>query len=127
MRPLQGQLKSTVSQRLLRDIVRRRGEEAGGELQHRMQMKPRKAGLMEASALGNATPNTQDGMGGGSGRTLIILTPRDLFGSAKAVGRKEASGGCRFGLCSAWRVRWNRNFACVAPIDEYILSNRRSE
>ena len=29
-------------------------------------------------------------MGDGGGRTLIILTPRDLFGSAQAVGRKES-------------------------------------
>jgi len=57
--PLQGQLKATVSQGQLRGIVRARGEEAGGKLQHRMQMNPRKARLMEASVLGNATPDIQ--------------------------------------------------------------------
>ncbi|MFN9456151.1 MAG: hypothetical protein ACK6D7_02050, partial [Acidobacteriota bacterium] len=36
-------MKATVSQGQLRGIVRARGEEAGGELQHRMQMNPRKA------------------------------------------------------------------------------------
>ncbi|MFN7173046.1 MAG: hypothetical protein ACK4P3_09730 [Fimbriimonadaceae bacterium] len=48
-----------MSQGQLRGIVRARGEEAGGELQHRMRMNPRKAGLMEASVLGNVTPDIQ--------------------------------------------------------------------
>ncbi len=66
--PLQGQLKATVSQRQLRGIVRARGEEAGGKLQHRMRMNPRKAGLMEASVLGNATPDIQPLSGRYGGR-----------------------------------------------------------
>jgi hypothetical protein len=80
-----------VSQGQLRGTVRARGEEAGGELQHRTQVKPREAGLVEASVLRNATPDIQPWpgrYGGRSGRTLVILTPRDLFGSAQAVGRK---------------------------------------
>jgi hypothetical protein len=48
-----------VSQRQLRGTARARGEEAGGELQHRTQVKPREAGLVEASVLGNATPDIQ--------------------------------------------------------------------
>ena len=48
-----------MSQRQLRGTARVRGEEAGGELQHRTQVKPREAGLVEASVLGNATPNIQ--------------------------------------------------------------------
>ena len=61
-------MKATVSQGQLRGIVRARGEEAGGELRHRMQMNPRKAGLMEASVLGNATPNIQPLSGRYGGR-----------------------------------------------------------
>ena len=38
-----------MSQRQLRGTARARGEEVGGELQHRTQVKPREAGLMEAS------------------------------------------------------------------------------
>jgi hypothetical protein len=80
-----------VSQRQLRGTARARGEEAVDELQHRTQVKPREAGLVEASVLGNATPDIQPWpgrCGDGSGRILIVLTPRDLFGSAKAVGRE---------------------------------------
>lgn len=61
-------MKATVSQGQLRGIVRARGEEAGGELQHRMKMNPRKAGLMEASVLGNATPDIQPLSGRYGGR-----------------------------------------------------------
>jgi hypothetical protein len=48
-----------VSQEQLRDPARARGEEAGGKLQHLTQVNPRKAGLIEASMLGNATPDIQ--------------------------------------------------------------------
>jgi hypothetical protein len=57
-----------VSQKQLRGTARARGEEAGGELQHRMQMNPREAGLMEASVLGNATPDIQPWSGRCGGR-----------------------------------------------------------
>jgi hypothetical protein len=51
-----------VSQRQLHDSVspvRACGEEAGGILQHLTRVNPRKAGLIEASVLGNATPDIQ--------------------------------------------------------------------
>jgi hypothetical protein len=57
-----------VRQRQLRGTARARGEEAGGELQHRTQVKPREAGLMEVSVLGNATPNIQPWSGRYGGR-----------------------------------------------------------
>ena len=57
--PLQGLLEATVSQRQLRGSARARGEKAGDELQHRTQVKPREAGLGEASVLRNATPDIQ--------------------------------------------------------------------
>jgi hypothetical protein len=57
-----------VSQRQLRGTARARGEEAGGELQHRTQVKPREAGLMEASVLANATPDIQRWSGRCGGR-----------------------------------------------------------
>ena len=62
-----------MSQRQLRGTARARGEEAGGELQHRTQVKPREAGLVEASVLGNATPDIQPWSGrcGGRGRRDI--------------------------------------------------------
>ena len=43
-----------MSQRQLRGTARARGEEAVGKLQHRTQVKPREAGLMEASVTGHA-------------------------------------------------------------------------
>ena len=57
-----------MSQRQLRGTARARGEEAGGKLQHRTQVKPREAGLVEASVLGNATPNIQPWPGRCGGR-----------------------------------------------------------
>ena len=48
-----------MSQKQLRGTERARGEEAVDELQHRTQVKPREAGLVEASVLGNATPDIQ--------------------------------------------------------------------
>ena len=49
-----------MSRKQLRGTVRARGEEAVDELQHRTQVKPREAGLMEASVLANATPDIQE-------------------------------------------------------------------
>jgi len=80
-----------VSRRQLRGTVRARGEEAGGKLQHRTQVNPREAGLVEASVLANAMPDIQPWSGrcgDGGGRTLVILTQEISFGSVKAVGRK---------------------------------------
>ena len=57
-----------MSQKQLRGTARARGEEAVGELQHRTQVKPREAGLVEASVLGNATPNIQPWPGRCGGR-----------------------------------------------------------
>jgi hypothetical protein len=48
-----------VSQRQLRGAARARGEKAVGKLQHRTQVKPREAGLVEVSVLRNATPDIQ--------------------------------------------------------------------
>jgi hypothetical protein len=94
-----------VSQRRqLRGTARARGEEAVDELQHRTRVKPREAGLVEASVLETRRPifnRCQDGVGDGSGRILIVLTPRDLFGSAQAVGRKEVKTTAQ----SPWRSR----------------------
>ena len=62
-----------MRQRQLRGTARARGEEAVGELQHRTQVKPREAGLVEASVLANATPDIQPWSGrcGGRGRQDI--------------------------------------------------------
>ncbi len=62
-----------MSRRQLRGTVRARGEEAGGKLQHRTQVNPREAGLVEASVLANATPDIQPWSGrcGGRGRQDI--------------------------------------------------------
>lgn len=57
-----------MSQRQLRGTARARGEEAVGELQHRTQVKPREAGLMEASVRVNATPDIQPWSGRCGGR-----------------------------------------------------------
>ena len=57
-----------MSQRQLRGTARARGEEAVDELQHRTQVKPREAGLVEASVLGNATPDIQPWPGRCGGR-----------------------------------------------------------
>jgi len=57
-----------VSQRQLRGTARARGEKAGGELQHRTQVKPREAGLVAASVLRNATPDIQPWPGRYGGR-----------------------------------------------------------
>lgn len=48
-----------MSQRQLHDPVRACGKEAGGILQHLTQVNPRKADLIWASMLANATPNIQ--------------------------------------------------------------------
>ena len=57
-----------MSQGQLRGTARARGEEVGGELQHRTKVKPREAGLVEASVLGNATPDIQPWSGRCGGR-----------------------------------------------------------
>ena len=57
-----------MRQRQLRGTARARGEEAIDELQHRTQVKPREAGLMEASVLANATPDIQPWSGRCGGR-----------------------------------------------------------
>ena len=57
-----------MSQRQLRGTARACGEEAVGELQHRTQVKPREAGLVEVSVLGNATPDIQPWSGRCGGR-----------------------------------------------------------
>ena len=48
-----------MSQRQLHDPVRACGEEAGGALRHPTRVNPYEAGLIEASVLGNATPDIQ--------------------------------------------------------------------
>jgi hypothetical protein len=57
-----------VSQRQLRGAARTRGKKAGGKLQHRTQVKPREAGLVEVSVLRNATPDIQSWPGRYGGR-----------------------------------------------------------
>ena len=57
-----------MSQRQLRGTARARGKEVVDELQHRTQVKPREAGLMEASVLANATPDIQPWSGRYGGR-----------------------------------------------------------
>jgi hypothetical protein len=82
-----------VSQRQLRGTARARGEKAGGELQHRTQVKPREAGLVEASVLRNATPNLQPWPGRCGGRERQDIghpySKRSLW--VRASGRVE---GC---------------------------------
>jgi len=80
-----------VSQTQLRGPARARGEKAGDELQHRTQVKPREAGLVEASVLGNATPNIQPWSGRCGGRERQDIdhsySKRSLW--ARASGRAE--------------------------------------
>ena len=84
-----------MSQRQLRGTVRARGEEAVDELQHRTQVKPREAGLVEASVLGNATPNIQPWSGRCGGRERQDIdcsySKRSLWvrGSGRAGGPKN--------------------------------------
>ena len=80
-----------MSQGQLRSTVRARGEEAGGELQHRTQVKPREAGLMEASVLGNATPDIQPWSGryGGRERQDIDCSYSKRSRWVRASGRAE--------------------------------------
>jgi len=83
-----------VSQRQLRGTVRTRGEKAGGVLQHRTQVKPREAGLVEASVLGNATPNIQPWSGryGGRERQDIDHSYSKRSPWVRASGRTGGSG-----------------------------------
>lgn len=80
-----------MSQRQLRGTARARGEEAGGELQHRTQVKPREAGLVEASVLGNAKPDIQPWPGRCGGRERQDIghsySKRSLW--VRASGRAE--------------------------------------
>jgi len=82
-----------VSQRQLRGPARARGEKAGGELQHRTQVKPREAGLVEASVLRNATPDIQSWSGRYGGRERQDIdhpySKRSLW--VRAGGRAEGS------------------------------------
>ena len=82
-----------MSQRQLRGIVRARGEEAGGKLQHRTQVKPREAGLVEASVRINATPDIQLWPGRYGGREWQDIghsySKRSLW--VRASGRTEES------------------------------------
>ena len=72
--------------------MRARGKEAGDKLQHLTQVNPRKAGLIEASVLPMRRPisnHNQNSIGEGGGRTLVILTSRELRKSALAVGSEK--------------------------------------
>ena len=91
--PLQGLLKATVSQRQLRGTARARGEEAVGKLQHRTQVNPREAGLVEASVLGNATPDIQPWPGRCGGRER-----RDIDGSYSKRSRWVRESGRAEGI-----------------------------
>ena len=80
-----------MSQRQLRGTARARGEEAVDELQHRTQVKPREAGLVEASVLGDATPDIQPWPGRCGGRERQDIdcsySKRSLW--VRASGRAE--------------------------------------
>jgi len=83
------------------------GMEACSEPQHRMQMKPRKAGLTWVSVPSNVTPcirSWQDGIGDGGGGTLSVLTPGDLSGSARS-GRAGSDVGTMSGEKSDRLIR----------------------
>ena len=80
-----------MSQKQLRGTARARGEEVVDELQHRTQVKPREAGLVEASVLGNATPDIQPWSGRCGGRERQDIdcsySKRSLW--VRASGRAE--------------------------------------
>jgi hypothetical protein len=80
-----------VSQRQLRGTARARGEKAGGELQHRTQVKPREAGLVEVSVLRNAMPNILPWPGryGGRERQDIGYSYSRKSPAVRAGGRAE--------------------------------------
>ena len=84
-----------MSRRQLRGTARARGEEAVGELQHRTQVKPREAGLMEASVRVNATPDIQPWSGRCGGRERQDIdcsySKRSLWvrGSGRAEGHRN--------------------------------------
>ena len=80
-----------MSQRQLRGTARARGKKAGGELQHRTQVKPREAGLVEVSVLRNATPNIQPlpGRYGGRERQDIGHSYSKRSPAVRAGGRAE--------------------------------------
>jgi hypothetical protein len=68
-----------------------RGEEVVDEQQHRTQVKPREAVLMEASVLGNATPDIQPRSGryGGRERQDIDCSYSKRSRWVRASGRAE--------------------------------------
>ena len=96
--PLRALLEGIVSQRQLHEsdrpmsdrepfAARTCGMEARGQAQHRMQMKPREAGLSWVSEPSIATPGIQswqDGTGDGGGAKRSGLTLGDLPGPARA-------------------------------------------
>ncbi len=70
------------------------GMEARGEPPYRTQVNPRKAGPTWVSMPVIAMPDIQsrrDGMGGGNGGKLFVLTPGDLRGSAVSGRRCEGN------------------------------------
>ena len=78
--------------------VRARGEEARDELQHLTKVNPRKAGLMEASVLGNATPDIQSQSGRYWGRrrqdighSYFKRSPQIRFGGRVGEGNDDDS------------------------------------
>jgi hypothetical protein len=72
---LQGLVEGTVSQRQLRGPARAPGGNAGDELQHRTEVKPREAGPGDASVLRNATPDIQPRPERYGGRDLLHAPP----------------------------------------------------
>ena len=84
--PYETLLEVIVSQRQLRgvgnhlscDTARPRGMEAGGAVQHRTRVNPRKADLTWVSLPSKATPgiqSRQSGSGGGRGMKMLIPYP----------------------------------------------------
>ena len=70
------------------------GMEARGEPRSRTQVNPRKAGPTWVSMPVIAMPDIQsrrDGIGGGNGGKLFVLTPGDLDGSAVSGRRREGN------------------------------------
>jgi hypothetical protein len=72
---LQGLVEGTVGQRQLRGPARAPGGNAGDELQHRTEVKPREAGPGDASVLRNATPDIQPRPERYGGRDLLHAPP----------------------------------------------------
>ena len=83
-----------MSQRQLRGPARARGEKAGDELQHRTEVKPREAGLGEASVLRNATPDIQPRPEryGGRARQDIVRIPVKWATDSGGCGQRQRVG-----------------------------------